>query len=68
MTRRGKREGSIYERSDGRWAASVDLGFIDGRRVRKSFYGPTRAAVSSKLNTALGNRRRNWWLLHLQYQ
>lgn len=52
--RRGKREGSIYQRKDGRWAAEIDLGFIDGRRVRKSFYGRTRDAVRRRLNVALG--------------
>lgn len=54
MAKRGKSEGSIYERADGRWASSIDLGFINGRRVRKTFYGPTRKAVAGRLNTALG--------------
>jgi integrase len=58
MARRGRNEGSIYERADGRWAASVDLGFIDGRRVRKTFYAATRKAVASKLATALGRQQR----------
>jgi len=55
---RGNSEGSIYKRQDGRWAASVDLGFIDGKRVRKAFYGATRKAVSAKLTTALGRQQR----------
>ena len=55
--RRGKGEGSIYQRDDGRWAGSVDLGFIDGKRVRKTFYGATRKAVSSKLKGALGREQ-----------
>jgi integrase len=55
-TRRGKGEGTIYQRDDGRWTASVDLGFIDGKRVRKSFYGTTRKAVSGKLKRALGRQ------------
>ena len=53
MGRRGKSEGSIYQRSDGRWAAAIDSGFIDGRRVRKTFYGVTRAYVAQILQTAL---------------
>jgi integrase len=57
VTRRGRNEGSIYERHDGRWTASLDLGFIDGRRVRKAFYGPTRKAVADKLASALGRRQ-----------
>lgn len=52
--RRGKREGSIYLRQDGRWAAEIDLGFLDGKRLRKSFYGRTREDVRRKLNVALG--------------
>jgi integrase len=58
VKRRGKSEGSIYQRRDGRWVASVDLGFIDGRRVRKTFYGATRKAVAGKLTTALGRQQR----------
>jgi integrase len=54
MSRRGKHEGSIYQRKDHRWAAAVDLGFVDGARVRKTFYGPTREAVRKRLNIALG--------------
>jgi integrase len=57
MARRGKGEGSIYRREDGRWAASVDLGFVDGRRTRKTFYGGTRKAVSDKLKGALGRQQ-----------
>lgn len=54
MGRRGKGEGSIYQRKDGRWTGSIDLGFVDGRRARKSFYGATREAVRKRLNVALG--------------
>lgn len=56
--RRGRSEGSIYERADGRWAACVDLGFIDGKRVRKTFYSATRKAVAGKLTEALGKQQR----------
>lgn len=56
--RRGRSEGSIYQRGDGRWAATVDLGFINGRRARKSFYGATRKVVSAKLHEALGRLQR----------
>jgi integrase len=56
--RRGRSEGSIYQRNDGRWAATVDSGFINGRRVRKTYYGATRKAVASKLTTALGRQQR----------
>jgi integrase len=47
--RRGHGEGSIYRRSDGRWAAMVDLGWHAGKRRRKFLYGRTRAEVAKKL-------------------
>src|SRR5436190_18460621 len=48
--RRGHGEGSIYQReSDGRWCASVDLGYVNGRRTRKMVYGRTRKEVAEKL-------------------
>ncbi len=53
MAKRGQNEGSIYKRKDGRWAAVVSLGYKDGKRWRKSFYGSTRRGVQEKLNAAL---------------
>jgi integrase len=42
-SRRGKGEGSITERPDGRWQVQVDLGRgIDGRRRRKFAYASTQ--------------------------
>lgn len=52
MNRRGQGEGSLYQRKDGRWAATLDLGWRDGRRVRHSLYAPTRREVVEKLKTA----------------
>ena len=47
--RRGKGEGSIYQRaSDGRWAGIVDLGYVGGKRVRKTVYGKTQREVIAK--------------------
>jgi integrase len=51
--RRGRGEGSITQRPDGRWQAAVDLGWQNGRRVRKYFYGRTRREVADKLPKAL---------------
>ena len=49
-SRRGHGEGGIYQReSDGKWCASVDLGFVNGRRRRKVIYGKTRKEVADKL-------------------
>jgi integrase len=50
---RGHNEGSIYQRQDGRWAASLHLGYANGRRVRKSFYSKTRREVQERLTKAL---------------
>lgn len=48
--RRGKGEGAIYQReSDGKWCATVDLGFVNGKRRRKVIYGETRKEVADKL-------------------
>lgn len=50
MGKRGTDEGSIYRRtSDGKWVGSVHLGYIGGKRKRKTVYGRTRAEVSTKL-------------------
>jgi integrase len=47
MARRGRGEGSIRYRADGRWEVSVTLG-----DQRRSFYGKTRAEVTKKLTAA----------------
>lgn len=53
-SRRGHGEGSIFQRSDGRWCATVELGYTPdatGRfvRRRKTIYGRTRREVSQRL-------------------
>lgn len=53
MGRRANGEGSIYQRKDGRWAASLTL--EHGRR--KHFFGKTRHEASVKLNAALKARQ-----------
>ena len=50
MPRRGKGEGSIIKRSDGRWAAFVTVGYgPDGRQIKRWVYGKTRREVAEKL-------------------
>src|SRR4051812_5426196 len=51
--RRGRGEGSIVKRTDGRWMARVDLGWSDGKRQSKAIYGRTRRAVAGDLRKAL---------------
>jgi integrase len=46
--RRGKGEGSVFQLSDGRWAAEVDLGYQDGKRKRKRLSATTQAEVLKK--------------------
>lgn len=56
-TRRGNNEGSVFQRADGRWCAVVNIGYDrDGKRVRKTFYGKTRAEVAVKMTAELGER------------
>lgn len=47
-TRRGHGDGSIYQRQDSRWAASISL---EGGK-RKTFYGKTRKEVQEQLKKA----------------
>ena len=49
MRRRGRGEGSIVQRRDGRWMACVDLGWVAGRRKYKAVYGKSRKEVVSRL-------------------
>ena len=49
MGRRGSHEGSIYQRADGRWVASVSAGYADGKRRRHVAYGETRAEARQRL-------------------
>lgn len=51
--KRANGEGSIYKRSDGRWAGSLSL--ASGKR--KTFYGKTRQEVAGKLAAALKARQ-----------
>jgi integrase len=57
MTRRGPHEGSIHPRRDGRWAGSVHIGWVDGKRVRKHVLGRTRGEVAGKLEALMRAHR-----------
>jgi len=52
--RRGKGEGSIYRRKDGRWAAEIT---IEAYKGRKTLYGRTREEVAEKLLAAQVEKR-----------
>jgi integrase len=47
--KRNAGEGSIFQRSDGRWCGQLDLGWQNGRRGRKYVYGATAAEVQNML-------------------
>jgi integrase len=58
MAKRGQNEGSIYKRTDGRWAAAINLGYAGGKLKRKTFYGKTRTEVQAKLTEALSDKQK----------
>lgn len=53
--RRGRGEGSIYQRKDGLWVAQATVGINPktGKPKRKTFYGKTRREVADKLTKTL---------------
>jgi integrase len=53
--RRGRHEGTVRKRSDGRYEARLEVGISStGRRIQQSFYGRTKQEALEKLNTARG--------------
>ena len=56
MSRRGKNEGSIFQRKDGRWVGQIQIGhYPDGRRKFVSYYGKTRREVARKLEDSISS-------------
>jgi integrase len=64
MARRGHGEGSIYQRKDGRWAASISL---EGGK-RKTFYGKTRKEVQEQLKAVLYDQQKGMLVTGPQQQ
>jgi integrase len=57
--RRGKGEGSIRQRKDGRWEGSVTTGTTaNGNPKRQFVYGKTRAEVAKRLNELLDRQHK----------
>jgi Phage integrase, N-terminal SAM-like domain len=50
VAKRGRSEGTIRSRPDGRWEGRLLLGFRNGQRLRPSIYGKTRKEVMQKLD------------------
>src|SRR5262245_50856460 len=59
MSRRGKGEGSIRLRKDGRWEGTLQLTPRGGKRQRRSFFGKTQAEALRKLRDAQNKLDRN---------
>jgi len=59
MARRGKGEGTISKRPDGRWVARIDLGYVGASRKRKRLclYGRTRAEAAERLTASLRKKQ-----------
>ncbi len=54
--RRGRGEGSIYQRGDGIWCASLSAGYdANGKRIRRTLTGKTKAVVAEKLRRLQGD-------------
>ena len=54
-SRRGKNEGSVYKRNDGKWVGQVTVGYHPdtGKPVRKYFYANTREEAARKVAMTL---------------
>ena len=54
-SRRGKNEGSVYKRSDGKWVGQVTVGYRpdNGKPIRKYFYAATREEAARKVAMTL---------------
>lgn len=50
--RRAHKEGSLHQRKDGRWVGVLDLGWADGKRQRRYFYGKTQQEAAKALQEA----------------
>ena len=56
--RRSQGEGAVFQRKDGKWRGALDLGWIDGKRVRRWVYGATEREVLVKLAELRDAQRR----------
>lgn len=63
--KRANGEGSIYQRSDGKWVGSVSVN-VEGKVKRKVFYGKTKTEVREKLQDALAEKKQGSLTLSVQ--
>ena len=58
--RRGRGEGSIYQESDGRWVATISLGYREtGKRRRRKVTGIVLAGISTSIGVESTARAAN---------
>jgi hypothetical protein len=58
VRRRGNGEGSIFQRADGRWAATIVVGRnAVGKRIRRTVYGNRKQDVQAKLTEMMSRKR-----------
>jgi integrase len=50
--RRIRGDGGVYQRADGQWVGSVDVGWVAGKRKRRVVYGRTQGEAFKKLQQA----------------
>ena len=56
--KRGPGEGTVFQRSDGRWVGRISLGFDqEGKRIQKTVYGLTQKEVNEKLDNLKQQRK-----------
>lgn len=48
-SRRGRGEGSVYQRADGYWVGAIDLGWVNGKHIRKTKSATTKTELLAKL-------------------
>jgi len=48
-SRRGRGEGSIYQRADGYWVGVIDLGWVNGKHIRKTKSATTKTDLMKKM-------------------
>ena len=57
-TRRAQGDGTVFQLPDGRWRAQIDMGWIDGKRVRPTKTDAKRSVVVAWLREKLRERDR----------
>lgn len=48
-SRRGRGEGGLYQRADGYWVGTIDLGWVNGKHIRKTKTATTKTELLAKM-------------------